>query len=394
MTRVTPTDAANDAGGISRSAAIVIVFAIALVAVVLPHSRSDAASVPTRFGIEYFLWHCLAATQPNYDVGRYEAGKMALGPANSFHWWGKPKAGYYCLSQNDALLRQHAQELAQAGVDFIFIDFSNHDSLAYEYVHTEYLDPLDRLLAVWSQLPNAPKVVPFAQVTPTGDLYEALAQRLEQHPELEFRYEGKPLFLIVSNTGVPVDPQKRQELDKRFTTRLMWDDFSPPGTWMFISRCRRGFLRSRATADCRQRVAVWAGEVEQVSVAAAFQRDYMSDKASAVPRFGGRTFLKQMARLDELPPVPIVTILGWNQWMAQRLCVKADLAPDPACAPQSSPLVNGNPVFTDAFDQEYSNDFEPGGAAGDAYYRLLACEVQRRKSGDRTQRCPLPAAAQ
>jgi hypothetical protein len=52
---------------------------------------------------------------------------------------------------------------------------------------------------------------------------------------------------------------------------------------------------------------------------------------------------------------------------------------DPECHLGGSPTIHGNPVFTDEFSQEYSNDLEPGGQAGDTYYQLLACEVNRRK---------------
>jgi hypothetical protein len=49
---------------------------------------------------------------------------------------------------NDELLRLHAIQLARAGIDFVAVDFSNHDSLSYEYVNIEYLEPLRHLLTV------------------------------------------------------------------------------------------------------------------------------------------------------------------------------------------------------------------------------------------------------
>jgi hypothetical protein len=218
------------------------------------------------------------------------------------------------------------------------------------------------------------------QVTPTGDLYLEIVRRLEHYPDLAFRFQGKPLLLIVSNAAVAVDVAKRAALDIDFTTRTMWDDNSN-AEWYFISRCQPGFLESKAGIPCDQAVGKEGGHVEEVPVAAAFQRDYMSDPATAVPRFGGRTFLRQMQRMDDFEHVPIVFILGWNQWIVQRLCARPDLSPDPTCAHGGLPLIQGNPVFTDEFSQEYSNDMEPGGEMGDTYYRLLACEVSRRKSG-------------
>ena len=332
----------------------------------------------TKFGILYEPWHCLVKDRPIHDISSYLAGREPLGPVPEFHWWSKPAAGYYCLTDNDELLRKHAAQLSAAGIDFIVIDFSNHDSRSYQYVDVEYLDPLRHLLDVWSKIPDAPKVVPFLQVTPAGDLYEEIVRRLERYQNLLFHFHDKPLLLIVTNSAVPVDAAKRAALDERFTTRTMWDD-GTAAEWLFISRCQRGFLENKATIPCNQAVGKSGGRVEEIPVAAAFQHDYMSNPATAVPRFGGRTFLRQMARLDDFEDAPIVLVLGWNQWMSQRLCVKTDLSPDPICSQGGSAQIHGNPVFTDEYSQEYSNDMEPGGDMGDTYYRLMACEVMRRK---------------
>ncbi len=367
----------------------ILVSCLAACCVFAIYPGSAAAGTNVKYGIAYFLWHCLTAGKPIHDISEWEAGRQKLGPVPSFHWWGKPGAGYYCLSDDDMLLRSHAKELANAGIDFVFVDFSNHDTLGYSQIHTEYLNPFGKLLAVWSQIPGAPKVVPFMQVTPRGDLFIELIRRLQEYPKLEFIYRGKPLLLIVAVPGSPIDTAKIRELDKHFTTRLMWDDSSPAGTWILISRCQRGFVESKARIPCKQRVAYRNGKVEQVSVSAAFQRDYMSDKATAAPRYHGLTFVQQMARLDGLGPVPIVTILGWNQWIAQRFCVKPGLGLDSLCGAGGSTEVNGEPMFVDVFDQEYSTDFEPGGTMGDAYYKLLSCEIHRRKAGSNTS-CKLP----
>lgn len=342
---------------------------------------------PPRFGILYEPWHCLVKGRPIHDIAEFLAGRQALGPAPEFHWWSKPAAGYYCLTENDPLLREHARQLADAGIDFVAVDFSNHDSLSYQYVDLEYLEPLQHLLRVWSTIPDAPKVVPFVQVTRQGDLYREIIRRLRQYPNLMFEFRGKPLLLIVANAAVAVDAAKRAALEEGFTTRTMWDDGSN-AEWYFISRCQRAFLASKATIACNQPVGRKAGRVEEVPVAAAFQHDYMSDPATAVPRFGGATFLKQMARVDDFKDAPIVFILGWNQWIVQRLCAKSDLSPDPTCTQGGSPLINGNPVFTDEFSEEYSNDMEPGGAEGDKYYRLLLCEITRRKNAPSAASCP------
>jgi hypothetical protein len=54
------------------------------------------------------------------------AGNVLYGPYNVSHWWGRPAEGYYCLSRNDALLARHATQLRDMGVDFVFVDVTNH----------------------------------------------------------------------------------------------------------------------------------------------------------------------------------------------------------------------------------------------------------------------------
>ena len=79
-----------------------------LLAILLLCSPASAwAAAPRQFGILYEPWHCLVKGHEVHDISQYLAGKQQLGPAPEFHWWGKPAAGYYCLSDNDDVLRRH-----------------------------------------------------------------------------------------------------------------------------------------------------------------------------------------------------------------------------------------------------------------------------------------------
>lgn len=84
----------------------------------------------TQFGIFYSLWHCRAAARrPVLDITQILASGGATRPElwgnfQEFHWWGQPEAGYYCLSSNDALLRRHAEQIRDAGIDFVFLDIT------------------------------------------------------------------------------------------------------------------------------------------------------------------------------------------------------------------------------------------------------------------------------
>ena len=70
-------------------------------------------------------------------------------------------------------------------------------------------------------------------------------------------------------------------------------------------------------APCAQRSAVLGGELEQISISAAYQETYMS-LPSATPKHRGLTFRRQFETLLLNPDVPVATITGWNEWIAQR----------------------------------------------------------------------------
>ncbi|MGQ9731478.1 MAG: hypothetical protein ACUVX8_09430 [Candidatus Zipacnadales bacterium] len=59
-----------------------------------------------------------------YDITRILAGEQEWGPWHAFHHWGRPLFGYY-LSDDEWVIRKHAQMLTDAGVDVIICDVTN-----------------------------------------------------------------------------------------------------------------------------------------------------------------------------------------------------------------------------------------------------------------------------
>jgi hypothetical protein len=369
-------------------------------------TRAQAASAGTKFGIYYAVWHCPAATgnpdgRPIYDIAKILSGQGSWGPVPDFHWWSKPAAGYYCLAKNDALLKQHAMLLRDAGIDFIYVDSTN-----WQYVdNRDNLDsasavitPFNELLKVWNGIPGAPKVVPWAPLTTFGNLLEYLLRRLESYPNLKFYYQGKPLALVVNNDSFPVNPTKFQQLSATYTVRKMWAFVppDPPGTWSYMEACVPGFKASNGTKTCKQNYAVRDGTVEEVPIIGAYQDTYISKAATATPRFHGRTFAKQFETLSNHPSAPIALIYGWNEWMAQRFCFNAagDEASDSKqCSTDQFP--DHSKVFVDEYSEEYSKDIEPmAGPPGDYYYRLMKACIELYHKGGTCDETSVPAAEQ
>ncbi len=334
-----------------------------------------------RFGIFYSTWHCIAANERTvHDISEVLAGRQAWGGYGVFHYWDEPAAGYYCLSEDDALLRRHAELLRDAGIDFVFLDATNHayvDARSHD-TRGMILEPLDRLLAVWSTVPGAPQVVPWVPVVEAGEnpavyTVDAILSRLAAYPGMHFEYLGRPLVLVTENSLYPVNAAREAALSHSYTVRRMWGVFSEDGpTWSFLQRCQS----SPTDSDpCEQRLSVRGGEVEQIPIAAAYQQNYMSNPATATPKHRGLTFRKQFQRAFDWPETPIITITGWNEWIAQR-----QRCGDPTCPCSTFP----DGCFIDQWDVEYSRDIEPAdNEMGDYYYRLMAACIALFRSGAR-----------
>ena len=152
-------------------------------------------------GIFYFLWHGAHIQGGPFDVAKIltvdpgamqKPGSPLWGRLHAPHHWGESIFGYY-LTDDEGVLRKHAQMLGDAGVDVVIFDVTNQIT---------YRDYYRALLRVWSdmrQLGNRTPQVAF--LTPfwspskvTRELWRDLyAPGL--HSDLWFRWEGKPLLL-------------------------------------------------------------------------------------------------------------------------------------------------------------------------------------------------------
>ncbi len=89
----------------------------------------------------YFLWHETGYSGP-FDVSkilaadpgaRHKPTSPPWGPLHAPHHWGESIFGYY-LGDDEAVLRKHAQMLADAGVDVIVFDTSNKATYPHNYL--------------------------------------------------------------------------------------------------------------------------------------------------------------------------------------------------------------------------------------------------------------------
>lgn len=152
-------------------------------------------------GIFYFLWLGAHEQHGPIDVSRVLAAdpdamqkpdSPLWGPLHAAHHWGEPLFGYY-RTDDRYVLRRHAQMLADAGVEVVIFDVTNQ--LTYREYYEALLDEWSQVRADGGRTPQVAFLCPFwAPQRVVPQLYRELYEP-GLHPELWFRWEGKPLIL-------------------------------------------------------------------------------------------------------------------------------------------------------------------------------------------------------
>jgi len=341
----------------------------------------------TKFGIFYSLWHGLALN-PVRDVSKIQAGLGDWGPITSYHWWGEPQLGYYNLSTSPDILKKHAEQLYEAGIDFVFLDLTNwkeDESSQPGSTYKAVQEPLLKLLEVWSTIPTAPKIVPWIKLPggKSSPLFNWYTELLDSnYPQMRFIYEGKPLILGSYGSNQP-DPEFINAINSKYTYRSMWAFTGSGPFWSYLQRCQNdtAFKQSEGQETCNQPVVLKNGQAEQVSVTTAYHKYFISDNRDNVPKFNGRTFRRQFETVFNNVGVPIVTITGWNEWIAQRFCLAADGSRATSnCASETFP--DSSRVFVDLYDIDRNRDIEPAkNVKENYYYELMKSCISLYKSG-------------
>ncbi len=373
-------------------------------------------------GLFYFMCHVHAMGEKVRDHTKIyleqglEALKEFLPKSHGGHW-AEPYFGYY-LSFDEWIHFKHAFMLEAAGVDFIFLDFSNHRT---------YPDATKVLLDTWLKIRkmgcNTPQIVPMCGDMPSilvVDLYtlwDTIFTKPE-YDELLFKWEGKPL--ILGNNDDPkgdrwtvsgTTPQTREQFyeiisrDKnilkffesgrfheclsKLTVRKCWawqasryeEDKNFAGYWDWLDWSPQAPGRS------------FDGEIEQISVKMGTHahtstgRSYLGKKdyGTGLGDFDftlgtakyGLCFEEQFRNAMKVDP-KVIMITGWNEWYAG--CIKLPGRDDLVVGHTSTPGY----YLVDQFNPEFSRDGEPmkirnGVGFGDNYYYQMVNYIREFK---------------
>ncbi len=349
-----------------------------------------------KVGIFYFLWHEDHKNgMPLFDHTKayMEGGidglwaEMVSGPEGFAHYWAEPYFGYYA-SNDEWVLRKHAEQLSAAGVDFVFFDTTN--GILYEHNYMA-------LLRVWSQMRQEGQDTPRVAFLcgSSHDEFNALWNQLYKpglYEDLWFRWQGKPLILFTFGLDLP------EEAQGFFTQKVSWANTGDTWygarrgidcwAWADMYKQRPGYRLENGEKVVEQMVVMcgfWANGSYGTNGGRSFARTNKGIPAYEGDWDLGFALLNTTSGLGlgfqecfdyaiENDP-EVIMLTGWNEWWAGRW----DGEPAINQTIANGYVVSGDPTkkeyhyFVDNLNPEYSRDIEPmkGGFTDNYYYQMV-----------------------
>lgn len=303
------------------------------------------------------------------------------------YFWAEPYFGYY-KSNSEWVFRKHAYQLEAAGVDFIFLDFTNG---------AHYPGELQVLLDTWLELrregTDTPDICVFSAGT-YGAVMSALRgtmyseEGFAKYGELFYQYKGKPLTLA----GCAGDNSEiGQWINSTFTVRNCWAWKDEDGGWNWLQEYRERSGKYQYVNGGPGRDA--DGNFEQLALCMGHHpttskgRSYLGKTPTRCPEndYGfsmdsgaGLGFELQFNAVMHFDP-DMVMITGWNEWTAGLNQTSSGY--DSFAGSKDLGF-----QFVDQFSPEFSRDGEPmklrdGEAVGfgDNYYYQMTGYIRQYK---------------
>lgn len=376
-------------------------------------------------GIFYFMIHSddmgsrhVDDTTATYLQDGLEALKQMLASkaGKSGVYWAEPYFGYY--SSHDVwVYAKHAMMLDAAGVDFIFVDFSNDKF---------YPEQFSILCETWLQMReygmHTPQIVlmfgemPFTLLDGLWQMYDSFYQN-PKYKELLFTWEGKPLVLGNSDTpnkktwtvSTSTTPQSKAEYTAKVNAnpqlKAFYEDryadalatLTVRKCWAWQAGLYNGYWDWLQDTPQANGTAP-NGNPEQMAVTMGFHahtsrgRSFVGGKADydqgedfgftlGTARYG-RLFAEQFEYALS-KDVQVIMITGWNEWYAGVMQA-------PSAQQTTGATLTPNYYLVDQFTPEYSRDGEPmrirdgqGSVGfGDNYYYQMVSYIRRFKGLD------------
>ncbi|BDI28986.1 hypothetical protein CCAX7_10370 [Capsulimonas corticalis] len=354
-------------------------------------------------GIFYWQWHSDDRYLPQYDMTEFLKSHPrfmdfqahpAGGPDFPTYYWGQPLFGYY-RSTDPWVIRKHLVMLADAGVDFLFLDYTNG---------SVYDKELQAFMGVARDLKSrgvaVPKLVFFLNSEPEWKI-ESLYNhwyKPGKYDDMWFRWRGKPLMM----SPMPTDETKFREkspladIQNYFTWRPTWafqDAAKEPTKWRFLEEFHNGKAQRPALGP--------DGKIEQMVVSKSMggplwdnmKTGGVSAKPGHIPSYDDQWTSKENARgiffqaqWDNAHKVkaPILLVTGWNEWTAS-------VWETPGVVMLGRKTAAGQGHIVDEFNRDFNRDLEPmRGGYGDDYYWQLVANMRLYKGMEPPQKPSAP----
>ena len=346
-------------------------------------------------GMFYHDWHLhnTKAYIASEIISKYPEAKddynHTAWPSSGPAWWDEPVYGFY--DDTDYWhYRKSAELMADAGVDVVFLDYTNGDSI--------YAKGLDVMMRAYHDARedgvNVPKISGYLQMGSSlpnrWRMLKAIYFNLcynEYYKDLWYYWDGKPLMIQngyaenikAVNSADSEEVALANELIDFFTFRETGDRWKGDTTqnkyWHWLVNYPQpewGYTESGRTECVNLGMAINESYLYKETRVGVFSEEYTKGK-SYTEAFGedyrpeavheGYFFREQASRVLEIDP-EFCFIDGWNEYNTAR-------GRDYYGVPNA---------FIDLYNDEKSRDFEPTkGEVKDDYYNILVDFIRKYK---------------
>jgi hypothetical protein len=344
-------------------------------------------------GIFYWLWHGYTRTSPIRDVTQtLKANPTSPTWYYQDYFWGQPEAGYY-HSSDPWVARRNLQMLANAGIDFLFFDFTN-GPIGKESLNG-FLDVAEEMRGAGIQVPYFVFFLNSAGADTLNWLY-ANVYGPGKYRELWFQWDGKPLIMA--------DPAfaSSSEIASFFTFRHTWAFQSGErDEWRFIDNYPQR-ASWHAAPDQPEQICVSKsmgaplvpkgqrndkGSSFHAGMEAQYDQQWLSPDTAK-----GLYFDEQWQRALQVDP-QIVLVTGWNELTAGAWTAEGGMVGNYSFMGRE--LKSGDYYFVDEFNAEFNRDLEPmAGGYTDSYYYQLVAYARRFKGMHAREAASSPTSVQ
>ena len=363
---------------------------------VLPGYEDCGDYRPDKYvGVFYWLWHpyirLKSGPQTTVTELMLENPDSPAFECNDYYW-GEPENGFYHPSDPWST-RRNLQMLANAGVDFIFFDFTNGDQGC-----NSLEDFMNVALEMYNQGIPVPRISFFMNANYDAAM-SCVLNNFYNKPEYEplfFLWQGKPLIMgdlnkCADQTAICED----EYIIEQFTWKKTWA-FNP-GQWNFLDEYPQDYYSEDGVAE---QISVSKALGAPIGDGSGKGSSYHKNTTPEYDQYWetelskyGYFFEEQWGRAHHIDP-SIVCLTGWNEWTAAAWPTHGDKDAlsfmgkswgDPSwrCVNPETCL-SRNPdgthkfphgwYFVDEFNKEFNRDIEPmkDGYTDNYYYQMIA----------------------